>query len=147
MTTTARRPGERGSATLELVAGLAVLVLPVVALIAVLPSWAEAATAAEAAAAEAGRVATAEPDPAAGEAAGADAGERVLRNRNVEGSVRVAVDTDADGAPARSGVATAEVTVRLPALQLPTLGGVGGMDVTREHHEPLDRWRGFGPDG
>ena len=33
------------------------------------------------------------------------------------------------------------------ALQLPTLGGVGGMDVTREHHEPLDRWRGFGPDG
>ncbi len=141
-----RASTEQGAATMELVAGLAVLLLPVVALLAVLPSWAEAASAAESAAAQAGRAAALGPDAATGVEAGVAAGEQVLANRGVRGEVTVEVEVDDAGAPVRHGVARTTAQVQLPVLHLPVLGPVGGLAVDRTHREPLDPWRGLDPD-
>lgn len=143
----ARRAGarraarERGDAAIELVAGLALVLAPAVALAATLPTWAETRYAVETAAVEAGRLA-ARADRS--EQAAEDLASQIVANHGITGdvSVEITVPTVRDGRPARHGAATARVTVTVPVVDVPAVGAVGGWPMTRTHHEPLDPWRG-----
>lgn len=131
--------GEGGEAAVELVAGLALLLGPVVALAVTLPGWAEARYAVEAAAVEAGR--------AAGEHGDVDAAAalatQIVANHGLADppEVDVMVPVDRHGRPARHGEATVTVTATVPAVDLPGVGAVGGWSLSRTHREPLDPWR------
>lgn len=134
-----------GEAAIELVAGLALLLAPVVALAATLPTWAETRYAVEAAAAEAGRLAARADRP---EHAARELAVQILANHGIDTdvAVEISVPTGSDGRPRRHGEATARVTATVPVVDVPAVGAVGGWPVSRTHHEPLDPWRGLAPD-
>lgn len=136
--------GELGEAAIELVAGLALIVAPAVALAVALPTWAETRYAIEAAAVEAGQLA-ARADRS--ELAAEELATQIAANHGIDGAVTVeiTVPTATDGRPARDGHATARVTATVPVVDLPAIGAVGGWPLTRTHHEPLDPWRGLDP--
>lgn len=136
--------GEVGEAAIELVAGLALILAPAVALAVTVPTWAETRYAVEAAAVEAGRLA-ARADRS--ELAAEELATQVVANHGIDGdvTVEITVPTAADGRPARHGDATARVTATVPVVDLPAIGAVGGWPLTRTHHEPLDPWRGLDP--
>lgn len=136
---------ELGEAAIELVAGLALILAPVVALTATLPTWAETRYAVETAATEAGRLA-ARGDRTEG--AAEELAVQVLANHGIDTGVAVEihVPTASDGRPLRHGEATARVTATVPVVDVPAVGAVGGWPVSRTHHEPLDPWRGLTPD-
>lgn len=135
----------RGEAAVELVAGLALVLLPVTALAATLPTWAEARYAVDAAAVEAARLAARTGETAAAERLAAD----VVTNHGLEAEpiAEVTVPAGDTDRPAREGEVAARVTAVVPALDLPGLGPVGGWSLTRTHREPLHPWRGRDPDG
>lgn len=143
MTPSAAPSGTAGAAAIELVAGLALLLAPMVAVAVALPPWAETRYAVEAAAVEAGRLAASSGRTDAAEALAT----RILANHDVRQGVDVdvTVPTDAHGIPARRGDAVVEVTAAVPAVDLPGVGAVGGWALTRTHREPLDPWRGRHP--
>lgn len=143
MTRTAPAAGTAGAAVIELVAGLALVLAPMVAVAVALPPWAETRYAVEAAAVEAGRLAASTGRVDAAEALAT----RILANHDVERGVEVevTVPTDADGVPARHGDAVVKVAAAVPAVELPGAGPIGGWTLTRTHHEPLDPWRGRHP--
>lgn len=137
--------GELGEAAIELVAGLALVFAPVVALAVTLPTWAETRYAVEAAAAEAGRLAARADRP---EQAAEALAVEILANHGIDTdvAVEISVPTGSDGRPRRHGEATARVTATVPVVDVPAVGAVGGWPVSRTHHEPLDPWRGLAPD-
>ncbi len=137
--------GELGEAAIELVAGLALVFAPVVALAVTLPTWAETRYAVEAAAAEAGRLAARADRP---EQAAEALAVEILANHGIDTdvAVEISVPTGNDGRRRRHGEATARVTATVPVVDVPAVGAVGGWPVSRTHHEPLDPWRGLAPD-
>lgn len=146
MTPTTVRPGEQGSSPIEVVLGLALLVLPLAVLVVLLPTWAEHQSAARVAAQAAARVATLEPDADRAEARGAAIAAEVLANHGITGgsasAVTVAVPRGGGtGAPARGGVVRASVTVEVPLVPVPFLGPIGGFPWTASHAERIDDYR------
>lgn len=135
---------ELGEAAIELVAGLALILAPAVALAVTLPAWAETRYAVEAAAVEAGQLA-ARADRS--ERAAEELAAQIVANHGIDGEVNVeiTVPTASDGGRARHGEAIARVTATVPVVDLPAVGAVGGWPLTRTHHEPLDPWRGLAP--
>lgn len=133
-----------GAAAIELVAGLALLLAPMVALAVAVPPWAETRYAVEAAAVEAGRLAASTGQEGAAETLAT----RILANHGVErpAEIDVSLPTDVDGLAARRGMAVVEVAAPVPPVDLPAIGPVGGWTLTRTHREPLDPWRGRHPD-
>lgn len=144
--------GRDGTAAVELSAGLGLLVLPVVVLVASLPAWAAAQTAGRAAAREAARAVATAPDPTLASDLAQEAAAVVAANHGhtLVGEVRLRYAErpaprpswlhPAAADPTQTEV-TATVTVRLPALSLPGLGAVGAVDWSVSHSEPLDRYR------
>lgn len=131
------RGRERGFAAIELSAGIAVLVLPVVLLVATLPRWSERQGVARAAARDAARVVGLQgwcDRNAAVEAVDAAAAGAGLPPSALELSL--------DCAPAaplpRGGTVTARVRIVMPTLAVPMLGTVGGWSWTAQHREPVD---------
>lgn len=147
-----RRPAaafrkQGGAAPIELVAGLGLLVLPVVILVVSLPVWAEVRSMGTVAAQQAARTIVTAPEPTAAYPAAAAVAEAVAANfgRELVGAPRVAWFHRADAAgTAGSGaqeVVTVTVTVRLPAITVPLIGSWGAVDWDVRHAEAVDRYR------
>lgn len=133
-----------GSTAVEFVAGVGVLLLPVVLLVASLPGWAEYASAARVAAQEAARILAVEGPEAA---SAADAVARQV-GQNHRASVEI---TEVGWELRRAGVDTppqeyvvVTVDVEMPALPLPFVEGFGGFRYTATHAEALDVYRSRG---
>lgn len=138
-----RTAAAAGEATVELVAGLAFILGPLVALVAVLPQWAEARAAVEAAAAEAAHAVVVATDPVDAQEDAERLASEIVANHGVEGPVivEVGIPRDADGRAAREGDVVARVEVGLPFAWIPGVGRVGGFAMAATHAEPLDPWR------
>lgn len=131
---------ERGNATLELVLSVAVLLTPMVMLVAALPVWLEARSVAALAAREAARAFVLADDTGQGRRAAQAVAERIAEDHGVAGrdfSVRVS------GHLARGVSATAHVVLRVSAIRLPVLADMGRLTITAEHREIVDPYRSW----
>jgi hypothetical protein len=109
---------ERGFVAIEWVAAISLLLLPVVVLVATLPTWAERRNAATIAAREAARVLVDEW-PYANKADAIAIAREVAANDGVAASdLDVAI---ADASPAPGGVVEVDVIVTMPAI---SIGGI-----------------------
>lgn len=131
---------EDGTATLELSLGLAVLVLPLLMAVAMLPQWLQRESVTAMAAREAARafVLAGETGQAFREA---DAvARRIAAQHGIEArdfSVQVS------GRLARGAAATVTARVRVPLMRVPLLGRFGGFTITRRHQEIVDPYRSW----
>jgi hypothetical protein len=127
---------------IEFALGVGVLVLPVAALVLVLPGWAERQSMARVAAAEAARTVVVASDWATGIAAGGEVAAEVAANHGLAPGDLEAVRFS--GSLVRGDTVTAAVTVRVPLTVVPGLAAAGGFSVTASHSEPVDRYRSLG---
>jgi hypothetical protein len=127
---------DRGFVAVEWVAAIAVLLLPVVVLVATLPSWAERRHAATVAAREAaaGAVVAAAVDPERAQ----EVGREVARNYGID---TADVDVEVRAGAARGEYVTVEVHVRMPAIAVPGLVEAGAWTYTATQHRRLDDYR------
>lgn len=131
---------EDGAATLELSLGTAVLVLPMVLLVAMLPLWLERESVTSLAAREAARAFVLAAEPAQAVQQAQDVARRIAQEHGIAAAdftLRVS------GALEWGATATVSASVRMPVLTLPVLGAVGGFTITREHREIVDPYRGW----
>ena len=131
------RRREGGFAAIELSAGVALLVLPVVLLVVSLPRWSERQDVARGAARDAARVVGLHGwcDVAAAERTVARAA--VAAGYEPSG-LRLALDCVEAAPLPRGGVVTAQVAVAMPALEIPMVGTAAGWTWTARHREPID---------
>ncbi len=119
----------RGQAAIELVASVGLLLLPVVLLVASIPTWSERRHTAIAAAREASVVAAnGFPGDVGDEAESAAKSVAAAHGVPAE-DISVEVRTGEGG----SGSVSATVTVRMPALVLPAIGSVGAWSWSTTH--------------
>jgi hypothetical protein len=132
-----RRTARSGFVAVELVAAVALLLVPTVVLVASIPVWSEQRHAATVIAREAARVAAAGwPAPA-----GADV-DAVIASEAADygvpsGDVSATVTVD----HARAGQAVARVTVLMPALHLPLIGDAGAWHWSTSYSVRIDDYR------
>jgi hypothetical protein len=136
------RADERGYVAGELAIGIGLLVFPVALLVLTLPTWSERQTTARSVAREVGRIVA---------VAGVCDRERALETghdmaRNL-GLPPADLDIELDCAPGerltRGESVRASVTVAVPAIDVPGIGGVGAWSWTAHHSEPIDQYRSF----
>lgn len=127
---------DHGFVATEFVAGVALLLVPVLMLVAALPTWVERRHAATVAAREAARAAT-ETFPADA-ARGRAVAELVAANYGVDPDD---VTVQIDSADVRGGQVVARVTVVMPALAVPFGGGVGEWHLTTTYALRVDDYR------
>jgi hypothetical protein len=131
--------GDDGFVALELALGVAVLLLPVGALVLVIPTWSERQTTARAIAREVGRTVardgTCRPEVASGVAGTMSANLGLPRP-----DVAVSIDCDPGTALVPGADLEVTVTVRMPAVELPGLGPVGEWSWSALHRQPVDRY-------
>jgi hypothetical protein len=133
---------QRGFVATELAIGIGLLVLPVACLVLTLPTWSERQTTARAIAREVGRATAVAGrcDRVAAEALTREmAGNLGLDQRDVA----VALDCASGARLARGGTVTARVTVRVPAVAIPGVGGFGAWSWTAAHTETVDPYGSF----
>ena len=137
----ARGRGEGGFVVVELVAGLAVLVVAVALLVLALPVWSER---------QDGRgsrrvrsVAPWRMTAAAVRCGARRLGVTVAVNLGVPaGDVSVAIDCQPGTELPPASRLTTTVTVTEPGLAIPAVGRIGGWSFTARHAEPVDRYAG-----
>ena len=132
-----RRVGAEGFVAVEFALGVAVLLLPVAAIVLVIPTWSERQTSARAIAREVGR--TVARDGACRPDLASDLADTMGANLGLRRTdVAVALDC-ATGAPLPAGAELeVTVTVRMPAVELPVLGGLGEWSWSARHRQPVD---------
>jgi hypothetical protein len=132
-------PSESGFVATEFACGVALLVLPVALLVLTFPRWSERQITARVIAREVARRAA--RDGICDGGAARSVGDSMARNLGVEPR-DVTVDlVCADGAGLVPGSdVEAQVTVEMPAVQVPGLGPVGAWSWTARHREPVDRY-------
>ena len=136
--------GEGAYATVELVAGIALLLLPVTLLVLTLPTWAERQSLAASAAHDAAVALTRSSNWPAGKARAEQVVEGMARNYGLHGNepVQLTWDPDRGGASVERGeTVTAVVSVPAPGVLIPGLGYIGRWDLTVRHSEIVDRYR------
>lgn len=138
------RDRDAGFAAVEFVAGIALLVLPMVILIVSLPVWAETQSSARVVVREAARILAGADDDATGRAAATAMAGRVADNLGVELISGPRFEGSVEGAPGQESEVAAAVTVRLPLLALPLLADLTAVEWTVEHREPVDAYRSRG---
>ena len=125
----ASRPHEgrplEGFAAIELTLSVAVLVIPVLLLVATLPTWVERRHVGVLAATEAARAAARAYPDTSGATAHAVVAEVGARGGLDPGDLRLDLDIDAR----RGGTIVATVTVRMPAVVVPALGTLDAWEV------------------
>lgn len=141
-----RRGGDdRGASTLEWVAAVALLLLPIAVLAVATPVWASRAALAAAAAREAALVAVAHDDVHGARAAGRRAAVAVAAGRRAAAAIAAVEvhppDADGDGLLDRRGHLTATVMVVVPGVALPGWGSVGAFSLSRSHIVEVDPFR------
>lgn len=134
------RRADGGFVALEYVLGMALLVFPVAMLVTTLPEWPSRSGVARQAATEAARTAVDQNGWSAATAAGTAAAQEVVTNYGFDPSdVRVTLT----GSIARGGAVTAQVAMRMPAIDVPVIGGVGEWTWTVQHTEQVDEYRSY----
>ena len=114
------------------------LLVPIAAMVTLLPKWSERQTVARDAATTAARVAVLEADPEGAMSAGEDAVEQTARNFGVDASD---LTLSWSGDLSRGGAITATVTIRMPAMAFPGLGSVEAWSWSSSHTERVDDYR------
>ncbi len=135
----ARRRGDAGSAAVECSAGIAVLLLPVVCLVALLPGWSERQGLARVAARDAARTV------ALAGWCDRDRAEDAVADGTADlpaGAARLDLDCTPGAPLPRGGTVTARVAVAMPGLVVPALGAVPGWRWTAVHVHPVDPYGG-----
>jgi hypothetical protein len=133
--------GSGGFVAVELVAGLALLLLPVALVVLTLPTWSERQSTARAIAREVARQ-TARAGWCDTDGAQALAG-RMAGNLGVPpGGASVAVSCAPGDVLPPGGAVEVAVTVRMPAVHLPAVGDVAAWSWTARHRQPVDTYVG-----
>jgi hypothetical protein len=136
----AARRDERGFLAAELVAGIALLVVPVALLVLSLPQWAERETDARTIAREVGRTLA-----AAGWCDGATAQSLASRMAGNVGIARDQLTVEPRCTPgstlAPGSELEVDVTVYMPPIHLPAVGDVAAWSWTARHREPVDVYK------
>ena len=114
------------------------LLVPIAAMVTLLPKWSERQTVARDAAATAARVAVLEADPEKAMGAGQDAVDRTATNFGVDPRD---LTLSWSGDLSRGGAITATVTIRMPAIAFPGLGSVEAWSWSSSHTERVDDYR------
>lgn len=141
---TAAHPDD-GFVVTEWAIGIVVLVVPVMLLMGVLPTWAARHEAAAATAREATRAAVAAADPAGATAAATQAAHDTLTGRGIDTTdVTITMDLPfgASGSDlARDGVVQVMVALPPQRVSIPLLGTVTGPTVGAAHARRLNPYR------
>jgi hypothetical protein len=128
---------EHGYVSLELVLGLAVLVLPVALIVLTLPTWLARQNLARLAAQQAARTGVIADSPEQGAAAAGT----VVADAGLDPARDLRVSWEPGSSFARGGLVTARVTVESPAVSIPFLGSVGSFPLTASFSERVDPYR------
>jgi hypothetical protein len=129
---------ERGFVAIEFALAVGLLLLPVVMLVAALPSWVEREHAATVAAAEAAGAAV-RAYPGDG---GPDARSAALDTLHDYGITATDIDVVVvRDDHARGGTVSVRVTVTMPALVVPGVGAIGGFHWSRVQSRRIDDYR------
>jgi len=138
----AREGRQSGYVAAELALGIGLLVFPVALLVLTLPTWSERQTTARSIAREVSRVVA-----VAGvcdRQRAAETGNDMARNLGLSTSdISVTLDCATGARLPRGGSVRASVTVSVPAVDIPGIGGVGAWSWTAHHSEPVDQYRSF----
>ena len=138
-----RARDDRGFVTAEWMVGVALLVVPTLLVIAVLPSWAARHEAVAVAAREGARAAAAATDTATARVAAAQAALEVLDRRGLPtDEATVTVDLPPGPTLPRDGEVRVRVVLPTAPVALPGGGTVDGPSVTGDHTRALDPYRG-----
>ena len=133
---------ERGYVAGELAIGIGLLVFPVALLVLMLPTWSERQTTARSVAREVARVVA-----VAGvcdRQRAVETGHDMARNLGLRpADLDIQLDCVANGRLQRGERVRASVTVAVPAVDVPGIGGVGAWSWTAHHSEPIDQYRSF----
>lgn len=143
MTWTQPSEGSRqaGSAPLSLVLGLGLLLIPVLLLVLTIPTWEARTVDARDAAATAGRTLVTADSWSAGVSAAVQAVEEIGAN---DGIARSELTTQFQGSLTRGSTVTVEVTIDIPAAEIPLIGTVGSVHYTAVSSQLVDQYRSFG---
>lgn len=141
MKTDPRRRRERGMVIIEWPLAILLLLVPIAAMAALVPTWSERQTAARDAASIAARTAAIAGDPDTAMSDGEAAARQTASNFGIDPED---LTIDLTGDLSRGGSITAVVTVRMPALSVPGLGDVDGWSWTTSHTERVDDYRSIG---
>lgn len=114
------------------------LLVPIAAMVMLLPRWSERQTLARDAAATAARIAVLEADPGKAMSAGEEAVVQTAANFDVD---RNDLSIEWSGDLSRGGSVTATVSVRMPAVVFPGLGTVDAWSWSSSHTERVDDYR------
>jgi hypothetical protein len=128
---------EGGYVSLELVLGLALLVLPIALIVLTLPTWLARQNLARLAAQQAARSAVIAASPEQGVAAAGG----VAADAGLDPSKDLKVAWEPGSSFARGGLVTAMVTVQSPAIAIPFLGSFGSFPLTARFSERVDQYR------
>ncbi|MFT3852010.1 MAG: hypothetical protein QM733_04625 [Ilumatobacteraceae bacterium] len=123
--TTRRLAGDRGSTAVEFPLAVGLILLPVAVLVMVIPQWPERQTVATAAAKQAATLYATGDTSSAGAAAASAAVQQAAANYGLPG-----LRLELSGDWCRGCTVTAKVTVDIPAVQVPTIGTIGGVRWT-----------------
>jgi hypothetical protein len=133
------RSPEHGFIATELAMGLGLLVLPVALLVLTLPGWSERQATARVISREVARRIAREG--VCDRAAGRELGVTMARNLGVPVDGLDVVVVCPGGAELTPGAdVEAQVTVPMPAVEIPGIGAVGEWSWTARHREPVDRY-------
>ena len=117
--------GDRGSAAIELPLGFALILLPIAVVVMVVPQWPERQTVATAAAKEAATLYATAAGPEDGAVAAQAAVARAASNYGLH-----SLHLELSGSWCRGCTVTANVTVGIPAVQVPLIGTIGNTSWT-----------------
>jgi hypothetical protein len=133
------RASESGFVATELVLGIGLLVLPVALLVLTLPGWSERQVTARVISREVARRIT--RDGTCDLAAARVAAATMARNLGVP-AAQLSIEVSCAGGAALLPGSDVEVrvTVTMPAVDLPGIGGIGAWSWTARHREPVDRY-------
>jgi hypothetical protein len=132
-----RRRRDAGYISLELVLGLALLVVPIALIVLTLPTWLARQNLARLAAQQAARTGVIAASPEQGAAAAGT----VVAGSGLEPAKDLTVTWEPGSSFARGGLVTVRVTVRSPAVVIPFLGSAGSFPLTATFSERVDQYR------
>jgi len=136
---TARRrtSSQHGFAAIELVAGLALLLLPVATVVLTLPTWSERQTTGRAIAREVARRTAG--SGVCDVAAARELSASMARNLGVPpGDAHTVIGCEPGAVLDPGSTLEADVTVRMPAVHLLGIGDIGAWTWTARHRQPVD---------
>ena len=130
--------GDDGYAPLNLLLGVALLVIPVLFLVLTIPTWIDRTVDARDAASDAARALATASSWAAGEAAADQSIAQVATN---DGLTPEQIHATYLGSLAAGGTVTATVTITIPAGVVPGIGSYGTMHYTASNTQHIDTYR------